>query len=236
MLRDKGIGWITIISIMIYIVIITIGQIIGTTAFTADCIIFVILTLFYYWTYEKWNMTPIIFLLLEIGHITHALGTFGWYNISPIPIRWERITHFIGAMPFAMLFFNYFKHKWDNKILTRKNLVLALIVFFAALGVGQIVEASEFWGFQAFGRGEGAFMFGHGDGIITPEGKEILDVYGGGWINSGWDVTVNTIGVIFGILLMSIGQWLFRKKKEEIDLYELEKLYLKDKKGYSQKF
>lgn len=236
MARDKGVGWIAIISILIYLLIILIGHVIGTTAFTTECIIFIGLTIFYYLTYEKWNMTPIIFLLLEVGHITHALGTFGWYNISPLSIGWERVTHFFGAMPFAMLFFNYLKHKWDFKLFTVKNFILALTVFFAATGVGQLVEASEFWGFLAFGEGEGAFMFGHGDGMITPEGKEILDIHGGGWINSGWDVTVNMLGVLFGMLLMGLGQWVFKRKKEEIDLYELEKLYLKDEKGYSQRF
>lgn len=235
--KDKGIGIMAAISIAIYLVLIATGYQIGVTAYTAECIIFIALTLVYYITYEKFNMTPLIFLLLQIGHITHCLGMFGFYNISPVPIGWERVTHFIGSMAFALLFFNFFKHKWDVKLFTMKNMLMILIVFFAASGVGQLVEASEFWGYLAFGEGDGAFMFGHGDGIIGPNGQEILDVNGGGWINTGYDLSVNMIGILFGILLMSINQWLIKRKKEDLDLYELEKLYLNDnKKGYSQKF
>ncbi len=236
MARGKGITGIAIISILIYILLIFIGYLRGVTAFTAECIIFICLTIFYYVIYEKVNMTPFIFTLLEFGHITHILGIFGFYHISPVPISWEKITHFFGALPFAMLFFNYFKNRWDIKIFTRKNIFMIIIVFFAAMGVGQIVEASEFWGYLALGEGQGAFMFGHGDGIMTPEGKEIMDIQGGGWINSGWDVTWNMMGIIFGMIIMSLFQWFLKPKKEELDLHQLEKLYLQDKKGYSQKF
>lgn len=236
MARHKGIWLIAIFSILIYLLLIPIGYLRGVTAFTAECIIFIGLTIFYYIIYEKVNMTPLIFTLLEFGHITHVLGIFGFYHISPLPIGWERITHFFGAMPFAMLFFNYFKHKWDIKIFTIKNLITAIIVFFAATGVGQLVEASEFWGYLNLGEGEGAFMFGHGDGIMTAEGKEIMDIQGGGWINTGWDVTWNMIGIIFGMIIMTLLQWFIRPKKEHMDLVELEKLYFQDNKGYSQRF
>ncbi len=236
MARDKGVWLIAGFSIIIYLLLIIIGYLRGVTAFTAECVIFICLTIFYYVIYEKVNLTPVIFTLLSIGHITHALGIFGFYNISPLPIGWERITHFFGMMPFAMFFFNYFKHKWDIKIITRKNLIMIIVVFFAAMGVGQIAEASEFWGYLNFGEGKGAFMFGHGDGVMTAEGKEIMDIQGGGWINSGWDITWNMIGIIFGMFIMILFQWFIRPKKEELDLHELERLYLQDKKGYSQKF
>ena len=236
-LTKKGIGFLTIIAILIFLLLIKIGYVVGVTAYTQECIIFIILTLFYYFTYEKWNMTPIIFTLLILGHILHCLGIFGFYNISPFSfISWERITHFFGIMPFAMLFFNYFKYKWDVKLFTLKNCMMFVVVFFAATGVGQLVEASEFWGFTMYGEGEGFLRFGHGDVIMGPEGKEILEANGAGWINMGWDVTTNMIGIVFGILIMVSLQWGLKKKKKEIDLYELEKIYLQDKKGYSKKF
>jgi hypothetical protein len=232
--KEKGIKILAGLSILIYILFIIIGKTIGIKEFIPECIIFIGLTIIYYILYEKFKMTPLIFLFLQIGHITHALGTFGYYHTSPIPIRWERITHTFGAMPFAFLFFNYFKNKWNHKIFTRKNITRLLIVFFAATGVGGLVEASEFWGFQIWGEGEGVFMFGPGDGFITAEGIEILDAHGGGWINMGWDVTVNTIAVIFGMIIMSILQWMPRNKKE-IKLYELEEKILSGKKKYSRK-
>ena len=90
----------------------------------------------------------------------------------------------------------------DVKFFTKKNLVLLLAVFLATTGVGAVVELSEFIGYLKLGTGEGAFMFGPGDGVAGLQGNELIDAIGGGWINEGWDFIFNTIGIIVGMGIM----------------------------------
>lgn len=164
-------------------------------------------------------MTPQIFTLLIIGHVLHACGIFGWYHISPVPIAWERITHFFGALPFALLFFRWMEPSLTSKWLTKKNLLILLAVFLMATGVGAIVELSEFLGYLSLGFGEGGLMFGPGDGISGLEGSDLIDALGGGWINEGWDFIYNTIGIIVGMAIMLLLR-VFRKPAEKAYYFE----------------
>lgn len=92
----------------------------------------------------------------------------------------------------------------DTRFFTRKNLLLLMAVFLAATGVGAIVELSEFVGYLFAGQGEGAFMFGPGDGVAGLKGTDLIDALGGGWINEGWDFVYNTIGIIAGMAMMIV--------------------------------
>ena len=208
---DNQVRIITAISVLIFFVMIALAAVNGINGFIPDILIFIGLTLFYAWTYNTFRMNTPIFTLLIIGHILHSCGIFGWYHISPLPIQWDHITHFFGAMPFALLFFNFLAQWADAKWFTRKNLSLLFIVFFAAMGVGAIVELSEFVGFLSLGFGEGAFMFGAGDSVEGLEGNSLIEAIGGGWINTGWDLTFNTIGILFGIAVMIISKLVVRK-------------------------
>jgi len=174
----------------------------GVYGWIPDIVVFIFLTLLYYWLYNTFRMNMPIFTIIIIGHILHACGIFGWYHISPVPIPWERITHLIGALSFSLLFFRWMEQWMDVKFFTKKNLVLLLAVFLATTGVGAVVELSEFIGYLKLGTGEGAFMFGPGDGVAGLQGNELIDAIGGGWINEGWDFIFNTIGILVGMAIM----------------------------------
>ena len=184
-----------------------------------DIVLFIVLTLFYCWTYDMFKMNMPIFTMLIIGHILHAAGIFGWYATSPVPIQWDHITHFFGAFPYALLFFRYFEQWTDSRWFTKKNFLLLLAVFLAATGVGAVVELSEFVGYLQLGFGEGVFKFGPGDGVAGLTGIDLVDALGGGWINEGWDFVWNTIGILVGIALMLIIR-LFGKKAESAYYFE----------------
>jgi len=186
----------------------------GVYEFIPDFVLFIILTLFYYWIYDVSRMNMPIFTMLIIGHLLHAGGIFGWYHISPIPIQWDHITHFFGAFPYALLFFRWMKQWMDEKFFTRKNLLLLIAVFLAAMGVGAVVELSEFIGYLALGFGEGAFKFGAGDSVVGA--SDLIDLVGGGWINEGWDFIFNTIGIIVGMGIMMTIQLVKRFKNSTI--------------------
>ena len=198
---------------------IPIGYLRGVYAFIPDLVLFIALTLFYYWTYDTFRMNMPIFTMLIFGHILHACGIFGWYSTSPVSIQWDHVTHFFGAFPYALVFYRFFSQWADAKWFTKKNIVLLLTVFLAATGVGAVVELSEFVGYLQLGFGEGVFQFGPGDGVAGLTGSDLVDAVGGGWINEGWDFVWNTIGILVGMALMIIIS-LFKKKAENAYYFE----------------
>ncbi|MEM3154232.1 MAG: hypothetical protein QW165_01545 [Candidatus Woesearchaeota archaeon] len=223
---DSYLNALTIISVLIFILMIPLALINGVYGFIPDLATFIILTLFYRWTYNLFRMNMPIFTLLIIGHILHAGGIFGWYHISPVPIQWDHLTHFFGALPFALLFSRFFGQWMDSQFCTKKNLLLWMAVFLAATGVGAVVEISEFIGYLQLGFGEGTFQFGPGDGIEGKEGSDLIDALGGGWINEGWDFIFNTIGILAGMFIMIILR-LTRKKAEKAHYFEQDEKHSK---------
>jgi len=211
---DNQVRIITAVSVLIFLVMIALAVVNDLPGFIPDILIFIGLTLFYAWTYKVFRMNAPIFTLLIVGHILHSCGIFGWYHISPVPIQWDHITHFFGTLPFALLFFNFLSQWADTNFFTRKNLLLLMTVFVAAMGVGAIVELSEFLGFLSLGFGDGAFMFGTGDGVAGFEGTDLIDAIGGGWINEGWDFVFNTIGILFGITIMLLSKLIIKKPEK----------------------
>lgn len=199
---DNYVKTLTGISILIFLVMIPIAYLNGVYGWIPDICVFILLTLFYYWAYDTLRMNTPIFTLLIIAHILHAGGIFGWYHISPVPIRWEIVTHLAGGFAFSLLVFRWME-QWMEKKFTKKTCFVLIGIFLAATGLGAIVEISEFVGYLFAGEGEGAFQFGPGDGVAGKEGTELIDALGGGWINEGWDFIYNTIGILVGIILMS---------------------------------
>jgi uncharacterized membrane protein YjdF len=88
---------------------------------------------------------------------------------------------------------------FSNKIKTKFHILLILAVL-ASLGVGSVIEISEYVGFLFVGEGEGFFYFG-GTGDITQ--KENTD---GAWVNSSIDMIFNLIGSLAGLSIFLIYQ------------------------------
>jgi len=199
---------VTIISILIYAILIPISYFYGTQGFVPELILFMAVGVFFAWMYNTLKLNIPILTMLHIGFILHACGIFGWYHTAPIPIAWERITHFFGILPMAMMFYTWMSQFMDAKLFTRKNLFLIITVFFAATGVGALVEVGEFVGYLTLGHGEGALMFGDGDGL---GGSDVINEIGGGWINASWDMIFNIFGAITGITMMLLTRLLYKK-------------------------
>lgn len=170
----------------------------GTQGFVPDIIIFMLIVLFFYWTFDTWKLNVPVFTLLSLGMLSHACGVFGWYHISPVPVQWDHVTHFFGLLPFSMLFFNFFTQWSTSKLFSKRNVIIVMAVFLAAFGVGALIELSEFLGYLSLGHGDGALMFGFGDGI--PGDTDAIREIGGGWINTGWDLIFNIAGILAGLI------------------------------------
>lgn len=178
-----------------------------------DSIILIILLSLIYLLRKYLDFTQSIFILLIIGFISHNLGVFGFYNVSPIPIQYDHITHFIGLFAVSTLFFNFFKKYFsDNKI---NNVLILIIIILATLGVGSLIETAEFLGFLKFGFGEGFLKFGGlGDTPLTEEVLRDIDLIGGGWVNTMWDLVYNALGALFGVTFMYI-LYLYKNKNDK---------------------
>ena len=212
-MKEKNIKWtVTITAILILLILIWYSFIVDIKAFITDHVIFIFLIIFFHKTYEHWRLTPFIYSFMALALLLHSYGSFGWYGTSPLFIPWERITHFIGIMPFTLLFFSYLIPHFDNKFNTQKNWTLLIMIFLTVIGLGAIVEMSEFLGFLTFGNGDGFLMFGDGDGILGKAGVELLDAYGAGWFNASWDMITNSMGVLTMLILASISHWRKRVK------------------------
>lgn len=212
-MRDRYVTATTVIGALIFLTFIPIAIMNQTTGWIPDVILFLALTIFYYWTYDTWRMKLPILAILILGHVTHAMGIFGWYHISPIGIGWERVTHVLGSLGIGMLCYR-FLGQWKAKGQAKRNRLVTIAIFLMALGLGAVVELTEFWGYLYLGHGEGALFFGPGDGVVGLTGSDLVDVVGGGWINEGWDMTFNSLGIIIGM----IATWLLEKtiwKKRE---------------------
>jgi VanZ family protein len=205
---NKDVLSVTVISILIYAILIPLSYFHGTQGFVPELILFMAVGVFFAWMYNTLKLNIPILTMLHIGLILHSFGIFGWYYISPIPIAWERITHFFGILPMAMMFYKWMSQFMDTKLFTKRNLFAIITVFFAATGVGALVEVGEFVGYLTLGHGEGALMFGPGDSI---GGSDVINEIGGGWINASWDMIFNALGAITAIIIMLFTRLLYKK-------------------------
>lgn len=206
------------LSVVIFLLMILMSYFVGNTGFVPDMIAFIVLIVFFYFTYEKWNLNLPVYTVLVLGFIPHALGFMGFYLNTPLPIAWDHFTHIVPIFAFGLLFFN-FLYKWmDRKFFTQKTIFLILVVLLAASGVGVVIELIEFSGFLVYGFGEGALAFGAGDacdGQLVSTFEEI-DAYGGGWFNTMYDLIWNSMGAVAAVLVMILIHYVILKPRKNL--------------------
>lgn len=197
MKRPTVAGWLLAIALAVFATFIALGYVVDVRAYTLDNITFAVVAVILFLLWERWHITPAIYALVILSMAAHAAGVFGWYANSPVGIDWDHITHF-GLFPWTMLFWRALEQR-----ITRRG-ALAIVCIGLTFGLGSVIELTEFGGYLVNGFGEGAFAFGAGDGFPGSDAPqdEVISFVGGGWINTGWDLVWNSIGAIFGILLM----------------------------------
>jgi uncharacterized membrane protein YjdF len=151
--------------------------------FILDIAMSIIAVSVFYMLYDRLHQDNISYLLMIITLLLHDLSLYG-NNIFGIPF--EHYMHFFGGFTIATITDRLFNEK-----LHKAKRFLLLIIF--SLGIGAIVEITEWIGFKILGPGEGLFYFGAGD----------FD----SWHNTIKDLIFNASGAT----LMGI-RTLFRKK------------------------
>ena len=191
---------IAIVGILSFMYLIIESWRINVYSWIPDSVFSILIILFCFWKYDKLKLNKTIFILIILSFFLHNAGVFGFYGESPFPIAWDHITHFVGIFTAAIFFFNFLKdHFKESKKM--HNGMLLFIILLAALGIGSLVENIEFAGYLFLGEGEGALYFGQGDAVPGVD-TDMLNFAGGGWFNTMWDLVVNFLGALTGILSM----------------------------------
>lgn len=153
--------------------------------------IFIMLTFLIF--YRKLKLNFYTYTLLGIALLLHHAGTFGFYNISPLPIQYDHLTHIFGLFAFTLATFNFLRYKDLNKP------ELILITFLAASGFGAFIEVYEFIG-HLFRNSLFWNLFAGLTLDKTDQGRE--------WANSMIDLLYNSLGVVIAIITINIKNYL----------------------------
>ncbi len=135
---------------------------------------------------KKLKLNPFIYFILALAMTIHNAGTFGFYNISPLPIQYDHITHFFGLFAVTFFFYNYLSKKLEFSLLE-----IAVISVLIGMGVGALIEI---WELIAHFTRNDFFM-----GVVldkTDQGRE--------WTNSMIDLVYNALGCISVVILKQL--------------------------------
>lgn len=215
MARDKLAGLVAALSVIIFLIFILLSVLKGVPTYIPDHVIFLVIVVILYFSFYRLKLNLVTYTLLVLGMITHSVGIFGWYANSPVSVQWDHITHFAPWFAMGLILFNYFRPHFGEKLLSRKSLGLSLVLLLALMGIGTFTESLEFFGYIALGTGEGGFYFGAGDALSgQPINQSDIDAYGGGWINTMWDLINDTLGAIAAMIVVWVVQFWVRRDFE----------------------
>lgn len=136
------------------------------------------------------NVSQGIVLLFGLSGLPHFIGLIPFsfngrvstlYDDSFIIANYDILSHTVAFILFSTGFLFYLKPKANR----------FLIMFLALMGVGMIIEISEFLGYILFGLGNGWLAFGHSDSSANF----------GPWGDSMMDSISNMVGIILGFII-----------------------------------
>jgi len=196
---------ITILALLTYAAFFAIAWIDDLVKYYgSDIFFFAVMIVFFHATFAFWRLNTPLYTLMVLSFAAHLMGIFGWYNISPLPLQWDHVTHVVPMFSFTAVLFN-FTRPWMDRFWSVKTWSVLLLLFLSGLGIGAVVENVEFAGFLALGYGEGGLFFGGpGDGTpVTSAQADVIQEFGGGYLNTELDLLWNALGAIAAIVLMS---------------------------------
>jgi hypothetical protein len=179
-------------SLIVFFGFILTAFILDVKAYVNDSVFMILILSFLYWKYDSFKLKGWIFLLIVFGFALHNMGVYGYYNLSPVGLQWDHITHFVGEFVAAIFIYNFFFAKGFFHTGRGGKLSIYFFVLLATLGVGVLVEFLEFFGYLFVGEGVG--IFGHGLGDVNTE------FINSEWFNTMFDFIYNFLGALIGIL------------------------------------
>lgn len=197
---------VTVLAILSYLVFYAIAWINDLAKYYgADIVFSAVFILFLHLTFRFWRLNVPVYTLLVLSFASHLCGIFGWYNVSPIHLQWDHVTHGFPLFSFTIFLYNFARQWMAERFWSTKTWAVLLIVLLSGLGIGAVIENIEFMGYLSLGYGEGGLFFGGpGDGQpITTAQMDAIQNLGGGYINTELDLVWNAFGTLAAIILMS---------------------------------
>ena len=182
------------VSMLVFAAFLVYAYVSGVRDYINDSIVSMLLVSLVYLLRKRLAITPAALGLVAFSFVLHNSGVFGWYNVSPIGVQWDHVTHIVGFVGVGLAGMQY-----GSRWLTRnrvENIIVLVMVMLAGIGVGVFIEFYEFAGFFIVGEGLGGL--GHGEGDVTTE------IGNSEWFNTIFDLIFNVVGVIIGVLLYKI--------------------------------
>jgi len=196
--KDSRATGIFIFFLLFYFVQILLTFSLHTPIIDYIAIFSIILMMFLF--HLRFRFNKLVPLFLGLTFIFHALG---FYRIIPYgdgqvamlygaPQLWyhyDWIVHaggfFFATLAACLLFYNPIRKGLKSHALASLVFVLAIV------GIGALIEVTEFAGFNLVGYGEGFLLLGDGDFAL----KESV------WDNSSMDQLSNLIGAVSGMII-----------------------------------
>ena len=148
---------------------------------------FLLITAGLIFVYKK-NLPDCLVVCFSLSALPHFLGLIPLgangrvlYDDTFIIANYDLLSHTIAFVLFSIGFLSYLRPKVNR----------FLIMFLALMGVGMIIEISEFLGYILFGIGKGWLAFGHSDSSANF----------GPWGDSMMDSISNMVGIILGFVI-----------------------------------
>ncbi len=188
-MAEKNVRFITIISMIIFLGFIYYETTSNVKEYVADTIFFMVLVLVLFLLYKKLDLDIVSYTSFILALLFHNAGAFGWYNISPIGIQWDHVTHIAGSFAPTLILFRFCRRFFTSSKFN--NFYVVLIIILASLGVGVFIEYYEFAGSYIIGEGEGGLGQGAGD-FDTELGSSL-------YLNTMLDLVFNLIGALLAV-------------------------------------
>jgi len=161
----------------------------NNTGWIFDQILGIIIMLIFLKFSRQLKLNTFTYVLLGIALLIHHAGTFGYYDISPLPFQYDHLTHGFGLFAFTLATLNFLYYKNLN------TMELILISLLIGLGFGAFLEIYEFLGHLY----RNNLLFNLLSGLIldkTDQGRE--------YANSMIDLLYNFLGCLIAIVVGEI--------------------------------
>jgi hypothetical protein len=192
--RKKILAVITAVSMAVFLWLIYYELTHNVKEYVADTVFFMVLVTLALVFYRRLNLDLPSYAFFIIALLLHNAGAFGWYNVSPVSIQWDHITHIVGIFAATLMVYRFSMQLFTaSKFPSFASVVIILL---AAQGVGVFIEFYEFAGYFIVGEGVGGL--GQGEGDIKTELGDSL------WLNTMLDLVYNLIGSLAALIILVV--------------------------------
>jgi len=187
---------------------------VNQTGYVGDVLFGAVLLFILLLLYRPFRLTPLSYSLICFAVLVHNLGGFGFYARPPLSIPFDIVTHFLGIFAATIIVGNILSPLLHKRY-RAQDLVILFMILLGGLGVGSLIENSEFTGYLILGEGKGGFRFGEGDVDTIPgvDLDELTYLVGGGYFDAMWDLLVNLAAALTAVIVFALVFYRFKRQR-----------------------